>query len=197
MAEPLKNQFDEVVVRRIGAMLRSAHAAFPPPAPEADAPRAWQASRRELEIRPVVVERVRPFRWAEGHAAAPARPLPAVEAANEAPRPLSRRRRRATLALGGVAIAVAPAALAAFLTGHTSSALCDFRRVTFLRGMVDGARFGPDGGIVYSAQWDGTPSELFLGTAAVADARRVLPGSSSPFCPRARCWCASTAKPDP
>ena len=29
MAEPLKNHFDAAVVRRIGAMLRSAHAGFP------------------------------------------------------------------------------------------------------------------------------------------------------------------------
>ena len=93
-----------------------------------------------------------------------------------APRLLPARRHAAALALGGLAIAMVAAGIAAFLTARTGSTLPTFRRVTFRRGMVDGARFGPDGGIVYSAQWDGTPSELYLGTAAVADARRVAPG---------------------
>jgi dipeptidyl aminopeptidase/acylaminoacyl peptidase len=43
--------------------------------------------------------------------------------------------------------------------------------------MVDGARFGADGGIVYSAQWDGMPPELYLGSATAADARRIAPGA--------------------
>ena len=131
---------------------------------EAEAQQVW----------PVTVERVRPYRWAE-RGAAPARP-PEVEPAVDAPRLLPAHRRAAVLALGAVAIAIVAAAIAAYLTARTSSTLPTFRRVTFRRGMVDGARFGADGGIVYSAQWDGTPTELYLGTAAVADARRVAPG---------------------
>ena len=133
---------------------------------EAEAQQVW----------PVTVERVRPFRWSE-RAAAPARPLPEGETAADAPRLLPTRRRRAiALALGAVAIAIVAAGIAAFLAARTGSTLPTFRRVTFRRGMVDGARFGADGGIVYSAQWDGAPTELFLGTATVADARRVAPG---------------------
>jgi eukaryotic-like serine/threonine-protein kinase len=130
-------------------------------AEDAELPQVW----------PVTVERVRPFRGGE-RPAVPAPPRPETAA----PRLLPTRRRAIALGLAGVTIAVAAAALAAFLTAHASSALPTFRRATFRRGMVDGARFGPDGGIVYSAQWDGTPSELFLGTAAVADAHRVAPG---------------------
>lgn len=38
-----------------------------------------------------------------------------------------------------------------------------FRRLTFRRGEVRTARFGPDGDtIVYSAAWDGRPSEVFV-----------------------------------
>jgi DNA-binding winged helix-turn-helix (wHTH) protein/Tol biopolymer transport system component len=120
-----------------------------------------------------VVERVRPFRWS---AAATARPLPEAEPSPAALRLLPRRRPVIALVLGGLVIAGAAAALAAFLTARTGSTLPTYRRVTFRRGMVEGARFGPDGGIVYSAQWDGEPSELYLGGAAVADARRVAPG---------------------
>jgi serine/threonine protein kinase/Tol biopolymer transport system component len=38
-----------------------------------------------------------------------------------------------------------------------------FHRMTFRRGEVRSARFGPDGdSIVYSAAWDGNPSEVFI-----------------------------------
>jgi serine/threonine protein kinase/Tol biopolymer transport system component len=38
-----------------------------------------------------------------------------------------------------------------------------FHRMTFRRGEVRSARFGPDGdSIVYSAAWDGNPSEIFV-----------------------------------
>lgn len=122
---------------------------------------------------PVTVERVRPFRWAE-RAAPPARPGPEASPVVDAPRLLPPPR-RAALAVGAVAIAVAAAAIAAYFA-RPSPTLPTFRRVTFRRGMVDVARFGTDGGIVYSAQWDGAPPELFGGTAAAADARRVAPG---------------------
>ncbi len=36
-----------------------------------------------------------------------------------------------------------------------------FRRLTFERGLVTGARFAPDGGVVYSARLGGRPEELF------------------------------------
>lgn len=39
-----------------------------------------------------------------------------------------------------------------------------FHQLTFRRGLLSAARFAPDGKtIVYSASWDGKPSELFLG----------------------------------
>jgi len=36
-----------------------------------------------------------------------------------------------------------------------------FQRLTFRRGDIDEARFGPDGNVVYAAEWDGAPPTLF------------------------------------
>jgi Tol biopolymer transport system component len=39
-----------------------------------------------------------------------------------------------------------------------------YHRLTFRRGALDSARFMPDGhGVVYSASWQGNPSEIFMG----------------------------------
>lgn len=47
-----------------------------------------------------------------------------------------------------------------------------FHRMTFRRGEVRVARFGPDGdSIVYSAAWDGNPSEVFVGNRQSPEAR--------------------------
>ena len=47
-----------------------------------------------------------------------------------------------------------------------------FRRLTFRRGEVRSARFTPDGEtIVYSAMWDGRPSEIFVASRAATEAR--------------------------
>ena len=47
-----------------------------------------------------------------------------------------------------------------------------FERITFRRGEVRGARFTPDGdSIVYSATWDGKPSEVFVASRSATEAR--------------------------
>lgn len=47
-----------------------------------------------------------------------------------------------------------------------------FERMTFRRGEVRGARFMPDGdSIVYSAAWDGKPSEIFVASRNATEAR--------------------------
>src|SRR5262249_19160393 len=48
-----------------------------------------------------------------------------------------------------------------------------FQRVTFGRGYVDSARFGPEGQIIYTAAWEGRPVEGFVVRAASLDARPV------------------------
>lgn len=47
-----------------------------------------------------------------------------------------------------------------------------FHRLTFRRGEIRSARFGPDGDtIVYSAAWDGNPNEIFLANRHSPEAR--------------------------
>ena len=49
-----------------------------------------------------------------------------------------------------------------------------FHRMTFRRGEVRGARFGSDGDtIVYSASWDGQPSEIYVSNRHTPEARPV------------------------
>ena len=119
---------------------------------------------------PVTVERVRPVRWA-GLPPAP----PGVEPAVDRSR-LVGKGRTLTVFVVALALALSAAALASLVATRTASPLPTFRRITFRHGAVDGARFGPDGGIVYSAQWDGAPSEVYLGSGTAGDARRVAPG---------------------
>jgi Tol biopolymer transport system component len=84
---------------------------------------------------------------------------------------------RALLAGGGLA-AVATAAIA-FFAGERLQARHDretpppVRKImTFRRGYITGARFAPDGQtIVYSAAWDGKPSEIFTTRVGSTDSR--------------------------
>ena len=48
----------------------------------------------------------------------------------------------------------------------------DFERLSFGRGMVQSARFAPDGqSVIYGAAWDGKPSQLFWARAGSFEAR--------------------------
>ncbi len=49
-----------------------------------------------------------------------------------------------------------------------------YRRLTFRRGEIRGARFSPDGEtVVYSAAWDGKPAEVFVGNRQTPEARSL------------------------
>jgi hypothetical protein len=74
----------------------------------------------------------------------------------------TRKRKPLLAAVAGVVIMAAFAA-GFFLAGHKSPVpLPTYRRLTFRQGTVRAARFAPDGqSIVYSAAWEGNPSELF------------------------------------
>src|SRR5262249_46442200 len=60
-----------------------------------------------------------------------------------------------------------------------SSAVLSFQRLTFHRGEVLSARFAPDGQtIVYSAAWEGSPSDLFTTRPGATESRSLgLPGA--------------------
>jgi eukaryotic-like serine/threonine-protein kinase len=77
-----------------------------------------------------------------------------------------RHRKKGRLRLTAAAIAiVAVTSLIAGRLGERRGLLAPlpgFRQLTFRRGFVTGARFAPDGQtVVYSAAWDGKPSEIF------------------------------------
>src|SRR4029450_2906683 len=49
-----------------------------------------------------------------------------------------------------------------------------FERITFHRGTVTAARFAPqEQAIVYTAAWDGRPSDVYVGGAATTEARAL------------------------
>jgi serine/threonine protein kinase/Tol biopolymer transport system component len=81
----------------------------------------------------------------------------------------------AALALGALLGALAVRKLG----GAAPASQPAYRQVTFRRGTISGARFAPDGKtIIYSAAWDGKPSEVF-GTQADSPESRPLGTSSA------------------
>jgi eukaryotic-like serine/threonine-protein kinase len=73
-------------------------------------------------------------------------------------------RRRASLGLWLIAAAalVAAAMVAVRLLPPKAAPLASFTQLTFRRGWISSARFAPDGQtVVYTAAWDGAPSQLF------------------------------------
>src|SRR5581483_10569666 len=72
-------------------------------------------------------------------------------------------------------VAVAGAAFGGWwfaLHGKGDQQELTFRRITFRRGEVRGARFTPDGDtIVYSAAWEGQPSALYVASRQSTEAR--------------------------
>jgi DNA-binding winged helix-turn-helix (wHTH) protein len=101
--------------------------------------------------------------------------LPETEPERPAAQPQSVPKRRlmpvAVLALTAV-LAILFAAY--FVFGAAPTARAHFRQLTFRAGQVSGARFTPDGhAVLYSAQWNGEPRQLYL-TSAVAPESRLL-----------------------
>jgi DNA-binding winged helix-turn-helix (wHTH) protein len=119
-----------------------------------------------------------------GAAPAPARPAMHVvlpfgaraDAALALPEPLAapRRARRLLPWLhGALTLLLLAGLLALLLTRAAPNGSAGWRRVTFQRGQVDGARFGPAGEIVYRAHWGATRPETYAATLTSPDARRL------------------------
>src|SRR4029078_6133242 len=53
-----------------------------------------------------------------------------------------------------------------------------YKQITFRRGTIASARFSPDGKtVLYSASWDGLPSEIYQSSPGSPDSRPLgLPG---------------------
>ena len=81
----------------------------------------------------------------------------------------ARRMRRGALIAGAVLIA---ALLGAFAWSRLEpEEPATYRQLTFRRGDVPAARFTPDGGIVYSASWEGAPYALYSARVDSIEAR--------------------------
>ena len=93
-------------------------------------------------------------------ASGPAMPAPALG---------GRRFRWAPLAAALAAVAVAAAAYFLGRRGAETPPL-SFQQVTFRRGSIPSARFGPDGQtFVFTASWDGAPPQVFSGRPGSAE----------------------------
>lgn len=85
------------------------------------------------------------------------------------------------------AAALATLTLAAgFLTGRASVRAAagppQFTRLTFRRGLVQSARFAPDGEtVVYGASWEGAPFEIFVTRADARESRTLGLGNADIF----------------
>ncbi|HET7292255.1 MAG TPA: protein kinase [Vicinamibacteria bacterium] len=79
--------------------------------------------------------------------------------------------RLAAVALGTIAVATL-----AFVAGRGTAthALPEFQPITFRRGVVNEARFAPDGrSIVYSATWQGVPANVYTAQAGKPESRSL------------------------
>ena len=73
-----------------------------------------------------------------------------------------RRIRAATVVAAGLALLGAGLLAGSWLAGGRSRSLPTYQRLTYRRGFISNARFAPDGQtILYSADWDGAPSQIF------------------------------------
>ena len=95
--------------------------------------------------------------------------------------PAARSLRLSRPALAAAALIVAGLAVVAFVAGQRLQARRDRETpppktttLTFQRGFLTGARFAPDGQtIVYSASWDGKPSEIFTTRVGSTESRSL------------------------
>ncbi len=80
----------------------------------------------------------------------------------EAPSKARRGPGKGWVAAVAVLSVIAASAIGLALKWRAPKPLPTFRRLTFQRGHVTGARFAPDGQtVIYSAAWEGKPSEIF------------------------------------
>jgi hypothetical protein len=92
---------------------------------------------------------------------------------------LARRRVSLPVAVAFVLVALAAGALGAYaLLRRSGGEPPRFTRLSFRRGMVQSARFAPDGTIVYGAAWDGAPFEIFTTRPEGGESRSLGLGSS-------------------
>lgn len=89
------------------------------------------------------------------------------------------RKPRLGLVLGALALLLAGLAIGAGLRPAAPELHAKLHRITFRRGTIWGARFTPDGNLIYGAAWDGQPTELFESQAGSTESRPLgMPATS-------------------
>jgi eukaryotic-like serine/threonine-protein kinase len=73
-----------------------------------------------------------------------------------------------------VLIAFGAAGIFAYLYYRPASMLPDYEKLTFRRGSIGHARFGPEGqSLVYSAAWNGNPSEIYSTRSGMTESQSL------------------------
>jgi Tol biopolymer transport system component len=76
-------------------------------------------------------------------------------------------------ALAALVVLAAGLGLGAWLRPATIELHPTLHRITFRRGTIWGARFTPDGNLIYGAAWEGRPTELFAAKPGGTESRPV------------------------
>lgn len=74
---------------------------------------------------------------------------------------------------GALVLALVMLGLGWWLGHGTLAPSPEYKQVTFRRGLIGNARFGPDGGIIYSASWDGDEQQVYMTRADSPSAREL------------------------
>jgi len=91
----------------------------------------------------------------------------------------ARRKPKIQPVLAALALLIAGLGLGAWLRPATPELHPKLHRITFRRGTIWGARFTPDGNLIFGAAWDGHPSELFASEGGSTESRSLgMPGAS-------------------
>jgi serine/threonine protein kinase/Tol biopolymer transport system component len=85
----------------------------------------------------------------------------------------SARKRWLLPAMAGLVVLTSVAALTAWLRPNAEEFHPKLHRITFRRGTLWGARFTPEGNLIYSAAWEGKPAEVFAAQSGSTESRSL------------------------
>jgi DNA-binding winged helix-turn-helix (wHTH) protein len=133
----------------------------------------WVGGAVEKVVPPAIVHE-----WPRPVPAGPTNGSRAHEALETLPAPADASRPRwKTVALGlaVAAVVLAAVAVAYRVVGRTVGEPIqpEFQRITFNRGAVTSARFGPEGEVVYVASWEGHPWDMQIVSSGALESRRL------------------------
>ena len=75
--------------------------------------------------------------------------------------------------LGGLAVVAVVFGLAMWLRSSAPDVHPRLHRITFRRGTIWGARFTPEGNLIYSAAWEGKPAEIYAAQSGSTESRSL------------------------